>query len=235
MDRREHLRLLLTGSLGAGLLTATSCSTEDRKTSEQLISESSYGRTEKERLRDQQLASETFFSDHERATVEVLCDIIIPADEVSAGATEAGVPDFIEFMMKDIPSMQVPTRGGIMWLDNQCRQRFGKAFVDCSSSEQLELVDQIAYPDQAKPEMGFGVRFFNRMRDLTATGFYTSEMGVNDLGYEGNHANLWDGVPQQVLERHGLAYDARTLETSLQPEERARLAEWDEEGNLIRI
>lgn len=234
MDRREHLRLLLTGSLGAGLFTATSCSREDRTTSEQLIAEGSYGRTEEERIRDEKLHAETFFTDHERQTVEVLCDIIIPADEVSAGATEAGVPEFIEFMMKDIPSMQVPTRGGLMWLDNQCKGRYGNAFVDCSSSEQLELVDEIAYPDQAKPEMGFGVRFFDRMRDLTATGFFTSELGVEDLGYEGNRANLWDGVPQEVLDKHGLAYDAKTLETSLRPEERGKLAEWDEQGNLIR-
>lgn len=234
MDRREHLKLLLAGSLGVGLFTATSCSSEDRKTSQQIIAEGSYGRTERERLRDQGLASQTFFTEHERATVEALCDIIIPADEVSAGAVEAGVPDFIEFMMKDIPSMQVPARGGLMWLDNQCTQRYGKNFVDCTSAEQLEMVDEIAWPDKAKPEMGFGVRFFNRMRDLTATGFYTSQIGVKDLGYEGNHANLWDGVPQEVLEKHGLSYDQKTLDECLRPEERAKLAEWDEEGNLIR-
>ncbi len=234
MDRREHLKLLLAGSLGAGLFAATSCSSEDRKTSEQIIAEGSYGRTETERQRDRKLASETFFTEHERATVEALCDIIIPADEVSAGAVEAGVPDFIEFMMKDIPSMQVPARGGLMWLDNQCKQRYGKAFVNCSSSEQLEMIDDIAYPDKAKPEMAYGVGFFNRMRNLTATGFFTSEIGVKDLGYQGNQANLWDGVPQHVLEKHGLSYDQKTLDECLRPEERAKVAEWDEEGNLIR-
>lgn len=229
------MKLLLAGSVGAGFL-ATSCSEEDRETSEQIIEESeySYGRTAVEKERDQRLLSETFFTDHERETVEVLCDIIIPADDVSGSATDAGVPDFIEFMMKDMPSMQVPMRGGLMWLDNQCRQRYDNTFVACSEEERFELIDEIAYPDDAAPDMGYGVRFFNRMRDLTATGFFTSEIGIEDLGYEGNRANQWDGVPEEVLEKHGLSYDQKTLDECLQDQERGQVAEWDEDGNLIR-
>lgn len=229
MDRREHLKLLLAGSVGTGLLMNTSCSEEDRETSEEIIAKSSYGRTEEERLRDERLHKETFFTEEERKTVEVLCDIIIPADKVSGSATEAGVPDFIEFMMKDIPSMQVPTRGGLMWLNNQSKKSFGNLFVNCTREEQLELIDKIAYPDNAQPEMGYGVRFFNRMRNLTATGFFTSEIGIEDLGYEGNRTNFWDGVPEEVLERHGLSYDKKTLEECLKPEERSKVVEWGEE------
>lgn len=233
MDRREHLKLLFAGSIGTGLLM-TSCTEEDLETSRQIIANGSYGRTEEEQLRDERLHSDTFFTDHERNTVEVLADIIIPADETSGSATDAGVPDFIEFMMKDIPSMQVPTRGGLMWLDNQCRQRYENAFVDCSSSEQRELIDDIAYPDEAREEMQYGVRFFNRMRNLTATGFFTSRMGIEDLGYQGNRTNIWDGVPREVLDKHGLSYDQKTLDECVKPEERDRVAEWDEDGNLIR-
>lgn len=235
MDRREHLKLLFAGSIGTGMLLS-SCTEEDRETSRQIINENSetYGRTERERLRDQQLHSETFFTEYEREMVEILSDMIIPADETSGSATDAGVLDFIEFMMKDIPAMQTPTRGGLMWLDTQCRQRFEKTFVNCSQSERKELLDEIAYPDEARDDMQFGVRFFNRMRDLTTTGFFTSQMGVEDLGYQGNRTNIWDGVPQHVLDKHGLSYDQKTLDECLKQDERNKIAEWDENGNLIR-
>lgn len=235
MDRREHLKLLFAGSIGTGLLLS-SCTEEDRDTSRQIITENSesYGRTAEELLRDERLQSETFFTDHERETVEVLVDLIIPADETSGSATEAGVPDFIEFMMKDLPSMQTPTRGGLMWVDGQCRQRFGEPFTDCSESQQKDVLDDIAYPDEARDDMQFGVRFFSRMRDLTATGFFTSQMGVEDLDYKGNRANIWDGVPQQVLDKHGLSYNQKTLDECLQADEINKIAEWDKAGNLLR-
>lgn len=237
MDRREHLKLLLAGSFGAGLLfTGISCSEEDRQISRELLRERGYrnGYTPEELERDRRLKEKSFFTAHERRTVEMLCDWIIPADDRSGSATDAEVPDFIEFMMKDLPDLQLPTRGGLMWLDNHCRQTYGKAFADCSRSEQQEMLDRIAWPERAEPEMAYGVRFFNRMRDLTATGFFTSRMGLEDLGYEGNRPNVWEGVPEPVLRRHGLAYDRKTLEESVRPEERDRIAEWDEEGRLKR-
>lgn len=236
MDRREHLKLLLTGTLGSGLFLGSSISEEDLETSKKIIQQNGggYGRTEAEQKRDERLYSESFFSEHELATVAVLSDIIIPADEVSGSATEAEVPAFIEFMMKDLPYMQVPTRGGLMWLDNQCKKRFNNLFIDCSSSQQIEIIDEIAYPDKAKPEMEYGVRFFNRMRNLVATGFFTTEKGIKDMGYQGNRANQWDGVPKEVLNKHGLSYDQKTLKECVQNNERGIVAEWDKNGNLIR-
>lgn len=233
MNRREYLKLMLAGSVGTGFFMATSCTDEDRDLSEKIISDNSYGRTREELLRDNELREAIFFTEHERNTIDVLCDLIIPADEVSGSATDAGVPDFIEFMMKDIPTMQVPTRGGLMWLDNQSRQRYDNDFIDCSTSDQQELIDEIAYPQEANEEMQYGVRFFNRIRDLTATGFFTSEMGIEDLGYQGNRTTVWDGVPSHVLEQHGLSYDQKTLDECLKPENRTKIAEWDEDGNLI--
>lgn len=235
MDRREHLKLLLAGSFGAGLFLTTGCSDEDREVSGEIISGNGegYGRIPEETAYDQQLRETTFFTDAEREMVAVLSDIIIPADDVSGSATDSGVVDFIEFMMKDIPSFQVPTRGGLMWLNNQCRSRFDKPFVECSSSEQQEIIDEIAYPDEAEPGMEYGVNFFNRMRSLVATGFFTSEMGFEDLGYAGNTPNFWDGVPDEVLEKHGMSYDQKTLDESIRSEERSMIAEWDDDGNLL--
>lgn len=232
MDRREHLKLLFAGSLGAGFFLSQGCTDADRETSEQILEQNGYGRTPEERERDAQLHSETFFSDAEREMVEILSDIIIPADDVSGSATDAGVPDFIEFMMNDMPGLQVPTRGGLMWLNNRSLSRFEKTFTESSPSERLELIDEIAWPDDATPDVLYGVRFFNRMRDLVATGFFTSQIGVEDIGYQGNAPGFWDGVPDAVLQKHGFRYDQKTLEECVRQEERGIIAEWDEEGNL---
>jgi len=236
MDRREHLKILLAGSVGAGLFLGTSCTEEDRKTSEEIIEQGTgygYGRTEKEKEHDRQIRSETFFTDREFQIVAILADIIIPADETSGSATDAGVPDFIEFMMKDYPPFQVPTRGGLMWLNNKCLRRFDKPFLECSDSQRMEVIDDIAWPDDADPEMEYGVRFFNRMRDLTATGFFTSKMGIEYLDYKGNRPGFWDGVPDDVLQKHGFSYDQKTEDECIKEEDRYRVAEWDDNGNLL--
>ena len=152
------------------------------------------------------ITAKTFFSAHEMATITVLADIIIPRDEVSGSASDAKVPDFIEFIVKDMPEHQIPMRGGLRWLDVQCLKRFDKSFTDCSEQQRLKVVDDIAYPAKAKREFAQGVAFFNLMRNLTATGFYTSEVGVKDIGYAGNKPNAWNGVPDDVLKQYGYAY-----------------------------
>jgi gluconate 2-dehydrogenase gamma chain len=235
MDRREHLKLLLAGSFGAGMVLTSGCTAAEREESERIIAESGggYGRTDEEIEHDQRLKSETFFTDAEKRLVEVLSDIIIPADEESGSASESGVVEFIEFMMKDIPSLQVPVRGGLMWLNNESKKRFDKLFVDCSDAEQSEIIEDIAWPENATPDMAYGVGFFNRMRNLVATGFFTSEIGVEYLGYQGNTPNIWNGVPDEVLEKHNMSYDQKTLEETIRDEERGIIAEWDENGNLL--
>jgi gluconate 2-dehydrogenase gamma chain len=99
----------------------------------------------------------------------------------------------------------------LRWLDMQCLKKYEKAFKDCSLQQQIELVDQVAYPKKAKPEMAQGVAFFSLMRNLTATGFYTSEIGVNDVGYAGNKPNKWNGVPDEVLKQYNKAYTEKEL------------------------
>ena len=97
-----------------------------------------------------------------------------------------------------------PMRGGLRWLDVQCLNRYNATFKDATKEQQLEIVNEIAYPQQAKPEMQQGVAFFNRMRDLTASGFFTTEIGVKDLGYVGNVPNKWEGVPADILKQYGM-------------------------------
>lgn len=213
MDRRKYLKTLAVGSVGAGVLLQ-SCGPE-KKEEAPAASLPSYDRNKEELARDQKLATEKFFDVHELKTISILADIIIPKDDVSGSATDAGVPAFIEFMANDMPRYQTPLRGGLKWLDIQCMKRFNADFASCTAPQQIEMVDEIAFPDKAKPEMQQGVAFFNTMRDLTACGFFTSKIGIADLGYAGNKPNQWDGVPKEVLEQYGLSYDQRTLDISV--------------------
>ena len=204
---------MAAGSVGAGLLLQ--CKPDTKDNAPDKASELNYDRTPEELAREKALMSEQFFNDHEMKTIATLTDIIIPKDDVSGSATDAGVPDFIEFIAKDMPRYQTPLRGGIKWLDLQSMRRFNADFASCKPEQQIEIVDEIAFPEKAKPEMLPGVSFFNTMRDLTACGFFTSKIGLEDLGYMGNRPNQWDGVPQDVLDQYGLQYDARTLEISV--------------------
>lgn len=211
MDRRKSLKAIALGTVSTGILL-DACKTADKKTTETAaVPEATIDRTPEEKEAYKKLMGEKFFDKHEMATIAVLCDIIIPADEISGSATDAKVPDFIEFIVKDKPENQIPMRGGLRWLDIQSNKNFEKAFVDCSSQQQISLIDQIAYPKKAKPEMQQGVSFFNLMRNLTATGFYTSEIGIKDIGYKGNTPNQWTGVPDDVLKQYNLSYTEKEL------------------------
>lgn len=216
MDRRESLRLIATGAVAAPAVIA-GCNTDDKKT-EVAAADPKFNldRNPAEVENEKRLlAMDKFFTDHEMVTIAILSDIIIPKDDVSGSATDAKVPEFIEFIVKDMPNHQTPLRGGLRWLDMQCVTRYNNAFKDCTKEQQIELIDQIAYPKKAKLEMAQGVSFFNKMRDMVATGFYTSQIGVKDIGYMGNTANEWNGVPDDVLKQYGLAYSEKELKECL--------------------
>lgn len=211
MDRRKSIKTLLIGTVGSGVLIEA-CKNSDKKAIAASPDASLEDRMQEEKDYLKKInAQDKFFTAHEMATITVLGDIIMPKDAVSGSASEAKVPDFIEFIVKDMPEHQTPLRGGLRWLDMQCFKQFDKAFVDCDAKQQIAMVDQIAYPEKAKPDMKQGVAFFNKMRDLVTTGFYTSEMGVKDLGYVGNAPNQWNGVPDDVLKQYGYAYSEREL------------------------
>jgi len=147
----------------------------------------------------------TFFTAHEWATVRLLVDLIIPKDERSGSATDAGVPEFMDFMMIDQGQRQVAMRGGLRWLDTEAEQRFGKTFVEAAAADRTAILDDLAWPAKARPELSQGVAFFSAFRDLTASGFWSSKMGVEDLKYLGNVANPeWQGCPAEALERLGV-------------------------------
>ena len=149
-----------------------------------------------------------FFTAAEYRLVRVLADIVIPKDERSGSATDAGVPEFMDFMMIDQPARQVAMRGGLAWLDVECQERFDKIFLDCSAAQRAAVLDDIAWPAKAKPEYAHGVAFFSSFRDLTASGFWTTRMGIDDLQYTGNRSVArWNGCPDEALKKLGVSYD----------------------------
>jgi gluconate 2-dehydrogenase gamma chain len=151
-----------------------------------------------------------FFTDQELETVRTLVDLIIPQDERSGSATDAKVPEFMDFMMADRdtkPEGRSAMREGLAWIDEESRRRFSHGFVQSSDRQRAALLDDIAWPARARPEMQPGVTFFNSFRDLTASGFWSSEMGVKDLQYLGNAVvPEWKGCPEAVLRAIGVRY-----------------------------
>lgn len=214
MDRRKSLKVLTLGAVSGGLLL-DACKSPDAKAKLDATKtgkeELTIDRTDVEKEVHKNLMSQTFFTEHEMQTIAILSDIIIPADEVSGSATDAGVPAFIEFIVKDKPEYKTPMRGGLRWLDMQMTKLYGTSFKDSKADQRIAVVDAIAYPDKAKPESKQGVAFFSLMRNLTATGFYSSEIGMKDVGYVGNRPNQWNGVPDEVLKQYGLAYTEKEL------------------------
>jgi len=190
MDRRELLQLLALSPLPALGISPASVERAARHA--------------REAARQGAVYAPKFFTAAEWRTVGVLADLVIPRDERSGSATDAGVPEFIDFVMMEYPDHQVPVRGGLAWLERECRARFGKGFADCGAPEQTALLDEIAHPKRAAAEMSQGVAFFTRFRDLVLSGFWSSKVGVDDLGYLGNRfVAEWKGCPVSARKRAG--------------------------------
>jgi hypothetical protein len=171
-----------------------------------------------------------FFTPHEWETVRALVDAIIPRDERSGSATDAGVPEFMDFILIDEPRLaeettrQTAMRGGLAWIDLECQRRFDKTFIACTEAERTALLDDISKPPPLPaqeagapdsddvptlPVLTHGRAFFASFRDLTATGFWTTKMGMEDLQYLGNrYVAEWTGCPDEALKRLGVSYSA---------------------------
>ena len=153
-----------------------------------------------------------FFTAAEWATVRVLADVVIPRDERSGSATDALVPEFIDFILddplaeeRDRERLQTRVRGGLAWLERECVRRCGKGFAAASAEERRPLLDDIAWPARARPELEAGAAFFTLFRDLVASGFWSSKIGVDDLRFMGNtFVAEWNGCPPEVLAKAGL-------------------------------
>ncbi|MEX1050897.1 MAG: gluconate 2-dehydrogenase subunit 3 family protein, partial [Gemmatimonadales bacterium] len=137
----------------------------------------------------------TWFTSHEWESIRVLVDLIIPRDGRSGSATDAGVPEFMDFLLAERNDGGVAMRGGLGWLDDESQERFGGRFIATTEAQRRQILDDIAFPGRARPEMSHGVAFFTMVRDFTASGFWSSQLGVEDLQFMGNTAYEWNGCP----------------------------------------
>lgn len=148
------------------------------------------------------------FNPREWKTIYALCDLIIPADERTGSATQAGVPAFMDdWLSLHGGLLKTEVLGGLTWMDMQCNRQFRHDFADCSTAQQRQVLDRIAYPEKAAPEDGNAVAAFDHIRGLVLSGFYSSKMGVEDLQYQGNKMlESWDGCPEAATSRLGVDY-----------------------------
>jgi len=200
LNRRDLLRMLGVG-VAATTLSCTPDVAEKAHRSAQAARDTAAATGSK--------VATKFFTPHEHDTVTMLGDMIIPKDEHSGSASDAGAPEFMDYILVEYPDGQTAIRGGLAWLDAECERRFGKVFVECGEAQRKQVLDDIAWPAKARPEMSQGVAFFNRFRDFTASAFFSSRMGTEDLKYIGNTPlPAWDGCPPEALQKLGVSYTA---------------------------
>ncbi|MFN2563499.1 MAG: gluconate 2-dehydrogenase subunit 3 family protein [Gemmatimonadaceae bacterium] len=156
---------------------------------------------------------QAFFTRREMRTVRVLADDVIPRDERSGSATDAKVPEFMDYNLsvEETPrEARVAWRGGLRWLDTESRRRFGVPYASASAAQRHQILDDIAWADRARPEMRHGAAFFARFRDMAAAGFFSSNIGFRDLQYMGNtFVPQWNGCPEPALKKLGVSYDEK--------------------------
>ncbi|MBT8187128.1 MAG: gluconate 2-dehydrogenase subunit 3 family protein [Croceitalea sp.] len=237
MNRRKSIQSIILGT-GASALAFHGCRMDGTTENEEFpnIGDTKYfGRTPEELERLEKLNAEQLFNTHEMETIAVLSTVILPPKEPHGGPIEADVPEFIEFMGKDIPELQTTLLGGLMWLDHKSNTENGVEFKSATLEQQKQICDQICWHDIDVPldKQALEIQFFALMRNLVVCGYYTSKVGIADLGYKGNMPNVWDGVPQDVLDQHGVEYDPIWLAKCVDQSKRGIIAEWDEQGNLL--
>ena len=233
MKRRDSIKTIALSSLGASLFME-SCYDVSKEKIKRSLTRYEYGRTKLEKLYDDKLFNEKFFTEDELITLDKICNIILPPNEYGS-IRDAEVVQLIEFMAKDIPTYQKPLRDGLIWIDSESESRFNKIFNQLNEENQKEIFDDIAYydPNKSIDEYPEEVQWFNLVRNLTMTGYFTSEVGIKELGYKGNAPNVWDGVPKDVLDQYGLEYDKDWLEKCIDQSKRNDIAIWDDDGNLL--
>lgn len=190
ITRRDVLRTLTVGIAGGSVLQAVPLQAAEH-VHRMIAQEKSRGAAGTYRPK--------FFSAHQYKTLTALCDAIIPADEHSGGAVQAGAPEFIDLLTSENKDYQLWLGGGMMWLDGLCADRFGTTYLACSEAQKKEVLDLIAYRKNADTDatLSQGVEFFAFLRRLTSDGFYTSEIGIKDLQYIGNtYIREFPGCPE---------------------------------------
>jgi gluconate 2-dehydrogenase gamma chain len=188
LTRRDILKTLAMGAVGGSVLQVIPM--EAAAYAHQMLQR---GKAATERK-----YTPKFFNPHQYETLLSLCETIIPRDEKSGGAVEAGAPEFIDLLTSENEEYQLKLGGGLMWLDAYCSDHYGKAYLDCTPEQRKEILDLTAYRKNAKknPQLSQGVAFFAFLRDMTCDGFYTSKLGIEDLHYIGNQVRSeWPGCP----------------------------------------
>jgi hypothetical protein len=140
------------------------------------------------------------FTAHEFATLQKLSELIIPADDHSPGAREAGAAEFIDYMGSNSTDLAEIFTGGIGWLDREMQRRYEADFLNAKPGQQIGMLDLIAYRKNESPETAPGIRFFTWVRNLVTDAYYTSPVGIKDLGYMGNGAVSEFKVPTEAVE-----------------------------------
>ena len=190
VTRRDILRTLAAGAVGGSVLQVIPA----------MAAEQAHKMVQKEKAAAPAgKYAPKFFDGHQYETLSSLCDTIIPKDEKSGGAIEAGAPEFIDLITSENEEFQTKLGGGLLWLDSRCVDQYGKVYLECSPEQRKEILDLIAYRKNKKkdPSLSQGVAFFALLRNMTCDGFYTSKIGIEDLQYTGNTSNPgWSGCPE---------------------------------------
>jgi hypothetical protein len=178
VSRRDVLRSLAVGATAGSVLTMIPAQ----------AAEFAHSLVQKEKAAAAGKYAPKFFTPHQYETLLSLCDTIIPKDDRSGGAIEAGAPEFIDLITSENVEYQTQFGGGLMWLDNHCVDEFGKVYMECTPEQRKTTLDLIAFRKngKAKPELKQGIAFFAALRNMTCDGFYTSKIGIADLQYIGN-------------------------------------------------
>jgi gluconate 2-dehydrogenase gamma chain len=180
ISRRDVLRNLAVGTAGGSVLQIIPAQ----------AAELAHAMIQQEKVASQGKYTRKYFNAHAYQTLVLLCELIIPKDEVSGGAVEAGAPEFIDLLTSENQEYQQILGGGLMWLDNLCADQYQRTFLACGEEQRKEVVDLIAYRKNGKQDPGLsqGIAFFAKLRLMTCDGFYTSKIGIEDLKYIGNTA-----------------------------------------------
>jgi predicted Fe-Mo cluster-binding NifX family protein len=134
------------------------------------------------------------FTAHEFTTLQKLCELIV------AGASKGHAAEFIDLLSSQNPEMAAIYTGGLAWLDHAMGRAVNATFLAARPADQMGLLDKIAYRRNSTPELAAGIRFFEWVRRMTVDAYYTSVVGIQELGYFGNKGMTEFKVPQEAID-----------------------------------
>ena len=187
LSRRDLLRVIGTTVLAAGTVDAAGAQQVHRMTT-------------KARAASGGVYKPKALTAHEYKTLERLTDLIVPVEDGRPGAVAAAAAAWIDMLASGNAELAAIYTGGIGWLDRDMTRRGGTTFVSAPESQQIAMLDLIAYRKNESPGLGPGIRFFGWVRKMSVDAFYTSEIGIKDLDYQGNRPQLTFEVPAKSLE-----------------------------------